>query len=269
MRTLPLLAAALLGSIALAGCGSDSDPSGAAEARTTASPSSTASAPSVGRIVNGRIVTDPVATAASTTPAPAPTASAPAPPPPPAAPRKADVRTAENAVRDELPNTPYWKGYRFRGRIKNARLICVDRVPPASEVDPLVSHVMVSWPSFQTGEPKDGPCARAAQTADRAIVAARNFYLKTDDDAIALEAAVIELQNGRTSAVSKIEQIAQRLRLRLSNYPESSYGGNLLLSSAVTAAEEGAKSEPNLRRLVSVRLDINEARASLAKEIAG
>ena len=248
MRALPLLTALFLATAGLAGCGSSTESSNADEA-----PASTPAATP--------------ATASSSTSPPTSTSSTPVPAPP-TRPANTDISTAENAVRDALPDTPYWKGYRFRGVIKNARLICVDRIPPADDPISTGSFVMVSWPSFRIGEPKDGPCAKSAETADREIIAARNFYLKTDDDAIALEAAVMELQNGRSGAVPEIERIAQRLRLRVSNYPDTSYGGNLLVSSAVTAAEEGRKTEPSQRRLVSVRLDINEARASLAKDLA-
>lgn len=247
MKTLPLLTIISAGLIALGGCGSDQDVSNEA-APTTAAATGSAD----------------VSAETDTVPS---LPSAPDPPPERTRPSAADVRAAEQAVKNELPDTPIWEGYRFQGRIKNAGLICVDRIPPASEEDPFASHVMVSWPSGQTGEPMDGPCAKAAETAERQARAAQKFFLDSDDDAIALDVAVGDLQNGRAGALAELERLEKRLRNRVNNYADLSYGGNLLLSSVVTAAEEARSEDPDLNRLASVRRDIAEARNSLAQEL--
>jgi hypothetical protein len=96
---------------------------------------------------------------------------------------------------------------------------------------------------------------------------AQRFYLATDDDAIALDGAVSALQNGEAGARSRVIRLEQQLRKRVTSYllatGEESHGGNLLVSSAVTASEQSS----DLSALARVRRDIAEARARLAADL--
>lgn len=86
---------------------------------------------------------------------------------------EADITAAEQAVKNELPDIPLWKGARFDGQATSE--VCVDRVITKESADAIgserTSHVVVALPDLSTGEPQDGPCAKADENADEAIEA--------------------------------------------------------------------------------------------------
>lgn len=104
-------------------------------------------------------------------------------------PTSADIAAAEQAVEKELPSIPLWVGTRFEGKATSATEVCVDRVITEESADAIgsqrTSHVVVALPELTTGEPQDGPCAKAEDNADKAIEASRRFFERTDNDAIA------------------------------------------------------------------------------------
>lgn len=188
------------------------------------------------------------------------------------APTSADITAAEQAVKKELPDIPLWQGARFTGKAAGATEVCVDRVITKASADAVggeqTSHVVVSLPGLSTGEPQDGPCAKADENADKAIEASRRFFERTDDDAIALDEAVNAVQDEEAGAVERLARLRTRISKRVSNYllasGETSIGGNLLVSAATTARE--AARAGDVARLAKLRRDIAEARAKLAEE---
>ncbi len=188
---------------------------------------------------------------------------------------KPDVSAAENAARDELPDIPIWNGARFEGTATSDDEICVDRIMRKEEAAAVggerTSHVVVSWPDLVVGEPQDGPCADAAANAEAAIRAGRRYYLQMDSQAIALEAAVMQAQDGDSGAAESIAQLRERILARVNGYlldwGETSIGGNLLVSAA-TAARDAAETG-DLPELARQRSEIIRARGKLAEEAAG
>jgi hypothetical protein len=185
---------------------------------------------------------------------------------------KPDVQAAEGAARDEVPDVPLWQGTRFRGAVLSDTEICVDRIIKPSSAQTLgtgrTSHVVVSWPDLQVGEPKDGPCAKAEVNEDRAVQRGQRFFLRMDSDAIALDAAIGAAQDGDAAAVGQIEELEARIRARVNAHllggGDTSVGGNLLLSAATMA--RGAAPAGDVERLADARRDIAEARTKLAEE---
>ena len=172
-------------------------------------------------------------------------------------------------MRDSLPDSPYWRGTRFRGTATSATEVCVNRtVKEAIGGAGRTSHVVVSWPDLTLGEPQDGPCAKAAENADRAIRRAHQFYFRMDNAAIALDDAISAAQDGQPGAARRLSQLRRTIRDRLNAYllagGDLSVGGNLLLSSATTAVE--AAEVADIGRLARVRRDIAEARQRLVEE---
>ena len=203
------------------------------------------------------------------------TPSATATPQPTATPERPDAQAAEQAARDELPDIPLWEDARFRGTVTGEDEICVDRVLSKSSARTLGgsrrSHVVVSWPELTVGEPKDGPCAKAAENADKAVDASRRFFLRTDDDALALDDAVKAAQDGDSGALQRIRAVRGRIADRLNRYlldgGDTSVGANLLLSAATTAQE--AARDGDQARLADQRREIADARTKLAEEATG
>lgn len=215
--------------------------------------------------------------AGSTTSAPATTpvepttttTAAPEPEPEP------DVDAAEAAARDDLPDIPLWEGTKFKGTVVSDSEICVDRVL-AKEKASIVggartSHVVVSWPSLEVAdEAEDGPCARREETADKALEAARAYYLAMDDLAIQLNDAVRAAQDGEAGAVDRVARMRERIESRVTKYllaGDDSIGGNLLLSAA-TSARDAAR-DGDVATLARQRREIADARGKLADEFAG
>jgi 3-oxoacyl-ACP reductase-like protein len=233
----------LLCACLLAGCGSDDQ---ATTQTTASSPTPTAATP-----------TTTVDTAARTT----------------AAETKPDVAAAVAAVRDELPDIPYWKSAKFKGTVITSDKVCVDRTVTKQSAETLgggrTSHVVVTFPDLSTGEPQDGPCAKAEQNAARHADAARAFYLRMDDYAIALDQAVSDAQAGAASAADRIGRLRTRIRDRLNDYllsgGDTSVGANLLLSAATTARE--AAQSGDAAELADQRREIAAARTKLAQEL--
>lgn len=130
LRFLGLLAVALL----IAGCGDSATP--------------TASAPTGANGANAR----------SDTGERAHTESAKSPDP-------ADlIHDAEKAAKSELPKIPLWKGARFQGIVKSSSEICVNRIVTKRSASALggirASHVIVTIPDLEVGEPLDGTCRK-------------------------------------------------------------------------------------------------------------
>ncbi len=75
-------------------------------------------------------------------------------------------------------------------------------------------------------------------------------------------------QGGEGGAVSRIASARWRIKNRLNKYllsgGDSSVGGNLLLSSAMTAHEAAQRGE--VARLAEARREIADARSKLAEE---
>ena len=184
-----------------------------------------------------------------------------------------DVEAAEDAARDELPNVPLWKGARFKGTVISDTEVCVDRILTKSSAEAIggtrTSHVVVTWPELNVGEPQDGPCAKAEENEERAVSAAREFYLRMDDLALALDDAIAAAQNDAAGAVSRIARLRTRIRDRLNDYllegGETSVGANLLLSAATTSRE--AAQAGDVAELADQRSEVAAARAKLAEEL--
>lgn len=191
---------------------------------------------------------------------------------------------AEQAVRDDLPDIPLWKGLKLRATVISDDQICVDRRLTKKNAEAVGglrnSNVTVTFPALTLGEPQDGTCADAADTgkpkkkpkpekpsaSDKKIIAARNYYLRMDDYAIALEDAVHAAQDDEPGAAARIAALRSKILKRVNDYllagNDSSVGGNLLLSAATTASEN----VNDVYRLARVRKDIIEARSKLADE---
>lgn len=208
----------------------------------------------------------PAGSAPKTTRAPATTPAAKS------SPNANDVASAERAAKEDLPDIPLYKGARFKGKAQGENKVCVDRTITKSSAALVggarTSHVVVTLPDLAIGEPKDGPCAKASENADKAIEAAKRFYLRVDDDAIQLDEAVSAVQNETPGAAARLSRVRDRLDKRVTDYlldsGETSIGGNLLVSAATTAREAAQRGD--VARLAKVRKDIAEARAKLADE---
>jgi Protein of unknown function (DUF2511) len=74
----------------------------------------------------------------------------------------ADVRRAEDAVENELPDIPLWEGTTFKGTIVNDSTVCVDRFYPegggVTGKGGSAGYVLVTFPALSLGKPKDGLC---------------------------------------------------------------------------------------------------------------
>lgn len=192
-----------------------------------------------------------------------------------AADTRPDVAAAVAAVRDELPDIPYWKGAKFAGTVIASDKVCVDRTVTKQSADVLgggrTSHVVVTFPDLSTGQPQDGPCAEAKQNADKHADVARAFYRRMDDYAIALDQAVSDAQAGTASAADRIARLRTRIRDRLNDYllsgGDTSVGANLLLSAATTARD--AAQARDAAELADQRREIAAARTKLADELKG
>jgi hypothetical protein len=109
------------------------------------------------------------------------------------------------------------------------------------------------------------------QESDAEIERGREFYLRMDDLAIALDEAIDQALDGDPAGVQRISSLRARILKRVNDHllagGDTSVGGNLLLSAA-TQARESARNG-NLPRLVDARRDITEARNKLAEEAIG
>lgn len=107
--------------------------------------------------------------------------------------------------------------------------------------------------------------------SDAEIERGREFYLRMDDLAIALDDAIDQALDGDPAGVQQISRLRAQILDRVNDHllagGDTSVGGNLLLSAA-TQAREAARSG-NLPRLVDARRDITEARNKLAQEAIG
>ncbi|WP_217925070.1 hypothetical protein [Miltoncostaea oceani] len=181
------------------------------------------------------------------------------------------MNAAEMAVADSLPDIPYWEGYAFRGTRKGDDAVCVNRIPPRDDPDATVSHVVVTGQTLALGEPLDGPCAKAAENADKAIERGRTFFLAMDDDAILLEEVVAGAQESRPGSVANLRRIENRIRQRLNAYlltgAETSVGANLILSAASDAVF--AAEAQDVAKMAEIRREISEARTTMTAEFIG
>ena len=200
------------------------------------------------------------------------TPSATATPQPTATPVRPDVQAAEQAAREELPDIPLWKDTHFRGTVTGETRTAWTASSPSPPRRTLGgsrrSHVVVSWPQLTVGKPKDGPCAKATENADKAVDASRRFFLRTDNDALALDDAVKAAQDGDSGALQRIRAVRGRIADRLNRYlldgGDTSVGANLLLSAATTAQE--AARDGDQARLADQRREIADALRKLAEE---
>jgi hypothetical protein len=107
--------------------------------------------------------------------------------------------------------------------------------------------------------------------SDAEIERGREFYLRVDDLAIALDEAIDQALDGNPAGVQRIGRLRAQILDRVNDHllagGDTSVGGNLLLSAA-TQARESARSG-NLPRLVDARRDITAARNKLAEEAIG
>jgi hypothetical protein len=247
MRSIVLCLTVLI----IAGCGSDSGPDSDVSTATERASHATTT------------TTTTTTTSEPTTAAASDTAAA-----------KADLRAAVRAVREELPDIPLWQGTRFKATAVSDTEVCVDRIIKKSSADALggrrTSHVMVSMPDGTTAEPEEGACARRRETASRQASARQRFYLKIDDDALALDDAVNAAQDGEAGAASRIASLRKRILDRVNDHlldgGDTSVGANLLLSAATTARD--AARAGDVERLSDVRRGITDARSKLADELA-
>lgn len=108
---------------------------------------------------------------------------------------------------------------------------------------------------------------RAEAQADAAIIAARNFYLATDDDAVQLDQAIADAQNGLAGS-GPIRSIRAKIESRANAYALEhgiiSTGANLLMSLATQAAD--AADAGDLAGMADARGELFDARAALADE---
>lgn len=182
-----------------------------------------------------------------------------------------NVEAAEDAVRDDLPDIPIWEGTKFKGVVVSASKVCVDRTVSREhriEGTGATSHVVVSWPDLEIGEAQDGPCSKAEENADKAIVAARRFFMRMDDLAIQLDEAVGDALDGKSNASAKLRSLKRRIHkindAYLIDEGESSVGGNLLASSSTAAVN--AANDGDIAELARQRREIADARNELADE---
>ena len=79
-------------------------------------------------------------------------------------PSAAQIRKAEEVVRDELPAIPLWEKATFRGVATEVGDVCVDRLLARRSAALLgghgASHVVVAIPDMTTGKAQDGTCKR-------------------------------------------------------------------------------------------------------------
>lgn len=183
-----------------------------------------------------------------------------------------DVEAAEDAVRDDLPDIPLWEGTKFTGTVVSDSEVCVDRkIKKENEIGNTgtTSHVPVSWPDLEIGEPQDGPCSKADETADKEIVAARRFYMRMDNLAIKLDKAINDAQDGKPGATAKLKSLKRRIHRLNTDYlldgpGDASVGGNLLASASSTAVN--AAEDDDIAELARQRREIADARNELADE---
>jgi hypothetical protein len=118
--------------------------------------------------------------------------------------------------------------------------------------------------------PPPKPEKKGGGQSDPAVKAQR-FFVHSDDDAIALDAAIGRVSDGRASAtrdISRIrKQVLKRNNDRLLEGEDTSVGGNLLLSAATTA--RNAAQSGDLAGLAATRREITAARQRLAEELRG
>jgi len=239
MRVRPVLLLPALIAV-FAGCGSDEGADTTTEAKKpSASPTATAAA-----------TTEPVA------PSRQPGA----------------VDAAERAVKTDLGDSPIWKGTVLTGRATSDTEVCIDRKVTAEVAEDLgfktrTSHVVVAVPGNRIGEPQDGPCVKAAETAEKANEAGKAFYLKLDDLALQLDDAIAAAQKSEAGAVDRLASLGKRIAKAVTDYTltgETSIGGNGIQSDATTAVE--AARTGDVQRLAQMRARLRDDRSKLAEE---
>lgn len=192
--------------------------------------------------------------------------------PAPVANDKPDTSAAVNAVRDGLPDIPFYEGARFKGTVISDTQVCVDttltKESGVAAAGNRTSHVVVSFPALSKGEPQNGLCAKREENADKAIEAGKRYFLRMDNYALGLEDAVKAAQDGKPNAVDQIAKLRSRILKTVDAYllggGDTSIGGNLLLSAATTARE--AAQAGNVALLADQRREIADARNKLADE---
>jgi hypothetical protein len=131
-------------------------------------------------------------------------------------------------------------------------------------------------PSPPSVRDKDGPAETEREEdtpsrSDRELRADQTFYLRTDDDAVALDDAIDRALDGDPSARAAIARLRRRIDRRhtdrLLDSGDQSIAANLLVSAAAAALD--ALRADDLRRLVDARVDVQEGRDRLAAEFVG
>ena len=181
----------------------------------------------------------------------------------------ATIAEAEQAVREELPDNPYWKGAKFKGVLVSDTEVCVNRTLTKETADLFgfrrASHVVVAVPDMTTGEPLDGPCGT---TPPDPAAKANRFFIAMDGLAIELDDAVSAAQDGDEAAVRQITRLGDQIKNRNDawtlRYGEISVGANLLHSAATTALI--AARAGDVAELADQRSEISDAREKLAQE---
>lgn len=115
------------------------------------------------------------------------------------------------------------------------------------------------------------PGAADDEQTDGQIQRERQFFLRLDDEAVALDAAVAQVQDNKPGAEQRLRQTERRIHAIHTEYvltgEDTGVGANLLLSAAGNALEFVRIGE--MERLASIRRDIAEARRPMVKDILG
>lgn len=182
-----------------------------------------------------------------------------------------DIAAAEDAVRDSLPDIPLWEGTKFHGVVVSDTKICVDRTVKKENVigdTGRTSHVVVTWPDLDQGEPQDGPCADADKTKAKEAAAKRRFFLRMDDLAISLDDAISAAQNGESGPLHRLKSLNRKIHKVNDDYlldGGTSVGANLLASASTAAVDAAA--ENDVAEMARQRKEVAEARSNLADEV--
>jgi hypothetical protein len=144
----------------------------------------------------------------------------------------AQIKEAEEVVRDELPSIPLWEKATFRGVATQSGDVCVDRIYSKDSAELLgggrsAGYVTVTVPELTTGEPRDGKCARPLPDPGERLSPG-------ELDELAEELiAVIE-----TGDAAETVFTARRIKATLDKpVPMTTYQANLIHSATVAAIE--------------------------------
>jgi hypothetical protein len=85
-------------------------------------------------------------------------------------PTAAQIKKAEEVVRNELPNVPFWEDASFHGTATEDGDVCVDRFYAQDSAELLgggrnAGYVVVAIPAMTTEQPQDGTCKDRRETS--------------------------------------------------------------------------------------------------------